>query len=119
MVEFERTSPEPLHVSKPPRTALHRLSSSLLRVNVTELGPRGEGTEVEHDPHILATLVDEPVSHVVGTEHYLPLTHLVRRAIEAGDHGPLDHVDELLGVRMVVLADLVARRNRGDPHEAR
>ena len=39
---------------------------------------------------------------------------LVRVAVELGDELPANDVDELLGVRVVVLADPVAGGDRGD-----
>src|SRR6266511_194966 len=73
---------------------------------------------MEDDERLLVPLVHQAVLDVDGDEQGVARVQLVRLAVEARGDRPADDVDELLGVRVVVLGDPVPARNRGDAHEA-
>ena len=88
------------------------------RIDVSELGSWREWTEMEHDERLRVGAIHEAVSDIWRYEDALASIHLVLDAIQTRDHLPTRDVDELLGVRMVMLVDLVTWSDLRDAHEA-
>ena len=94
------------------------VSGRRLGVDVAEFRAGRERAEVEDHLGRLVAGVAQPVPDVRRHEERLPGGQRHRLVVEVdGDRAPGD-VEELLAVRVVVLGDPLAGRERGDPHEA-
>ena len=102
-----------------PRRRLCRVGRRrVLGVDVAELRARGERAEVEDHAGLHVADVAEAVAHVGGDQEPLVGPQRVRLAVQVHLQRAADDVHELLGVRVVVLADALAGLHDGQAHEA-
>src|SRR5678815_2119162 len=65
-----------------------RVWFELLSIDVAEVGPRGEGPEVEDDGRVDVAAVHEPMSNVGRNEEPLARTHVVLHIVQPRHDGP-------------------------------